>query len=317
MEEKNIAEKIKDAFRSNFGYIAVVLVSAAYISTSFLTIEASGKSIARIIADGVLAFIVGILINRMFESQGVINGDADERVIGAVNRHANMVENVAPYLDELDEWCEIKNAEALARARRTYLSRNGMRYKDYFTEEGIPRDFVPKECKRYKERKAEIFRKHHFEHAVNIRLTRLSAGLLISDTGDANDPYFLGRSKREYGEQSAKHDVWSKLILAILFGYYGVQLIADFSIANLLWTILQLTVFLLMGAIKMEQSYMFVVDEYRSRVNKKTDILQMFRLYLGKEKETNVNKEERSVGELYGNAHGESEEHKGCASAVI
>ena len=70
MEEKNIAEKIKDAFRSNIGYIAVILVSLAYIGTAFLTIETSGKSIPQIIAEGLLTFIVGVLINRMFETQG-------------------------------------------------------------------------------------------------------------------------------------------------------------------------------------------------------------------------------------------------------
>ena len=287
MEEKNIAERIKDAFRSNFGYIAVVLVSCAYIATSFLTIEATGKSIARILADGVLAFVVGVLINRMFEAQGVINGDADNRVINAAVRHAEMVETVAPFLDELDAWCEIKNAEALARARRTYLSRHGMRYKDYFSADGLPLEFVARDCTRYKERFAEIKRKRRFEHALNMKLTRLSAGLLISDTGDANDPYFLGRSKAEYGSESARHDVRSKLVLAGLFGYFGVSLLQSFSVANLIWTLLQLTVFLLMGAIKMEQSYMYVTDEYRSRVNKKTDILQMFKVYMGKERERN------------------------------
>lgn len=294
-EQKNIAERIKDAFRSNFGYIAVILVSAAYIATSFLTIESTGKSIPRIIADGVLAFIVGMLINRMFETQGVINGDADVRVIKATQRHADMVETVAPYLDELDTWCEIKNAEALARARRTYLSRNGMRYKDYFTEDGIPCPFIPTESTRWKDRRADYARRMHFEHAINIRLTKLSAGLLISDTGDPNDPYFLGRSKQEYGTQSARRDMWSKLILAVLFGYYGVQLITGFSVANLIWTILQLTVFLLMGAIKMEQSYMFVTDEYRSRVNKKTDILQMFKAFQRKEIGENVEEDHHTV----------------------
>lgn len=282
MEEKNFAEKIKDAFRSNFGYIAVVLVSVAYIATSFLTITESGKTIPRIIADGVLAFIVGVLINRMFETQGIINGDADDRVKTAVTRHASMVETVAPNLDELDDWCEKKNTEALARARRTYLSRNGMRYKDYFGADGLPLDFIPQPCQSSKEKKAEYLRRKHFEHAVNIRLTKLSAGLLISDTGDPNDPYFLGRSKKEYGEQSARKDVVSKIVLAFLFGYYGVALLQSFSVANLIWTILQLSVFLLMGALKMEQSYLYVTDEYRSRVNKKTDILIMFNVCLKK-----------------------------------
>ena len=289
MEEKNIAEKIKDAVQSNFGYIAVVIVSATYIATSFITITESGKSIPRIIADGLLAFIVGVLLNRMFELQGLINGDADVRVKASVKRHSETVEAVAPHLDELDEWCEMKNAEALARARRTYLSHHGMRYKDYFTEDGIPIPFIPAPCKTRKEKRADWVRKKHFEHAVNIKLTRLSAGILISDTGDPNDPYFLGRSKMEYGKQSARSDVASKTILAALFGYFGVSILQDFSVAGLIWTILQLAVFLLMGAIKMEQSFMYVTDEYRSRISKKTDILQMFQAHQRKEKDDVAN----------------------------
>ena len=276
MEEKNIAERIKDAFRSNFGYLAVILVSVSYVATSFMTLATTGKSVFQIISDGVLSFVVGVLINRMFETQGVINGDADPRVIRSVEKHAGTVEEIAPYLDELDEWCARKNADALARGRRTYLSRYGLRYKDYFTEDGTPLTYVPAETKNRKERRAEWWRLKHFEHAVNIKITRLSAGILISDTGNPNDPYFLGRSKQEYRSQSARRDVWSKLILAALFGYYSLSLLTDFSVANLLWTILQLAVFLLMGALKMEQSYMYVTDEYRDRVDKKTNILRMF-----------------------------------------
>lgn len=290
MEEKNIAEKIKDAFRSNLGYIAVILVSVAYVATSFMTLATTGKSVFQIISDGVLSFVVGVLMNRMFETQGVINGDSDPRVTKSVDRHAETVDEIAPYLDELDEWCTRKNSEALARGRRTYLSRYGMRYKDYFAEDGTPIKFTPEETKTRKEKRAEWWRRKRYDHAVNMRITRLSAGLLISDTGNPNDPYFLGRSKSEYRTQSARQDVWSKIILAALFGYYSLTLLADFSLANLLWTVLQLTVFLLMGALKMEQSYMYVTDEYRDRVDKKTNILRMFQLELRKENE-NVNEQ--------------------------
>lgn len=275
-EEKNIAEKLKDAFRANLGYIAVVLVSVAYVATSFLTVATTGKSTWQIISDGVLAFVVGVLMNRMFETQGIINGDADHRVINAVDKHADMVEIVAPLLDELDEWCDVKNAQALARSRRIYLSRYGMRYQDYFSEDGTPLPFVPVASATRKEKRKEFVRKKRFEHAQNIKITRLSAGLLISDTGDPNDPYFLGRSKAEYETQSAKQDVWTKAILAFIFGYYGLTLLQNFSWAGLLWTVLQLAIFLLMGALKMEQSNIYVVDEYRSRITKKTSILKMF-----------------------------------------
>lgn len=275
-EEKNIAERIKDAFSKNLGYIAVVLVSVAYVATSFLTVANTGKSPWQIIYDGVLAFVVGVLMNRMFETQGMINGDADHRVITAVDKHADMVEVVSPLLDELDEWCDEKNAQALARSRRIYLSRYGMRYHDYFSEDGTPLPFVPVAYNKLKDKFKEFDRKRRFKHALKIKITRLTSSLLISDTGNPNDPYYLGRSKKEYETQSAKQDVRVKAIFAFIFGYYGIQLLANFSWANLLWTALQLAFFLLMGALKMEQATIYVVDEYRSRITKKTSILTMF-----------------------------------------
>ena len=291
-EKKNIAEQIKDVFRANFGYISVVFISLAYLSTSFLTIVSTGKSVFQIIYDGLMTFIIGMLMNRVFEAQGIINGDADPRVISAVNKHADMVEVVASRFDELDLWCDGKNAEALARARRIYLSSYGMRYYDYFASDGTPLPFVPTDCgwnrlgaNARKERK----RRRIYDHAVNMKITELSAGLLFSDTGNPNDPYYLGRSRPDYSAQSVRMDVRSKALLAIIFGYYGLSLLHSFSWANLLWIVFQLAIFLLMGALKMEQSNIYVVDEYRSRINKKTSILKMF---VGAEKEVKEDEED-------------------------
>ena len=273
-DHQNLAERIKEALQSNFGYLAVLLVSLSYVATAFLTVQSTGKSAARIVADGVLAFLVGLLINRMFEAQGVIHGDADARVRAAVERHAAAVEEASLSLDALDAWCEERNAEALLRARRTFLSRHGLRDSDFFEEDGTPRP--PEAYPPTHTRRERIAQRLAVARAREIRITRLSAGLLISDTGEDGDPYFLGRSKREFHAQSMRQDVGSKLALAFLFGYYGVSLLSSFSVATLLWTVLQLAVFLLMGAIRMEQSYLYVVDEYRARISKKTDVLRMF-----------------------------------------
>ena len=112
--------------------------------------------------------------------------------------------------------------------------------------------------------------------AAGLHLTRLSAGLLISDAGDPADPYRMGRSKREYRRESGRGDVLSKLLTALLFGCYGVSLLQSFSVAELVWTLLQLGLFLTMGSIRMERSYLYVVDEYRGRMQKKGDVLTMF-----------------------------------------
>lgn len=273
---RRIGERARDLIRNYFGYGTVLLLSLAYLASAFLTVEATGKSVGEILADGALAFLLGITLNRTFDVQGMRNGDRDARVLAAEDRHAQLVEEVAPHLDALDAFCEEKNRVALERARRTYLSRHGLRYADYFDAEGVcvSRGRIAPVGLRARLAAAEERRRVH--HAERLHLTRLSAGLLISDAGDPSDPYHMGRSKREYRRESGRGDVTSRLFTAMLFGCYGVSLLQGFSVADLIWTVLQLGLFLSMGGIRMERSYLYVVDEYRGRIQKKGDVLRMF-----------------------------------------
>lgn len=276
-------EKWRDLFRNYVGYLAIFLICAVYVAMAFVELTETHKSIPRIIADGVVAFLVGIMINRIFDTQGILNGDRDERVMCTSFLHNQVVDRVTPYLDLLETWCESRNAEALKRARRQYLSLHGERYEEYFDGEGAPRPFIVREGKRWREKRAELWRHFRYRRAVGMRLTRLSAGLLISDAGDPNDPYYMGRSKREYIKESSKTDAFTKLLTAFLFGYYGVTLIHDFSAATLIWTVFQVGVFLVMGVLRMQSSMIYVTDEYRGRIIKKIDVLQQFEIYLKQE----------------------------------
>lgn len=276
-------EKWRDLLRNYVGYLAVFLICAVYVAMAFIELTETHKSIPRIIADGVVAFLVGITINRIFETQGILNGERDVRVMRTSNYHNQVVDRVTPYLDLLEEWCECKNGEALVRARRQYLSLHGERYETYFEADGTAKPFPSAQTKTLHARWRELWRHFRYRRAVGMRLTRLSAGLLISDAGDPNDPYYMGRSKREYVKESSKTDIFTKLLTALLFGYYGVTLIHDFSAANLIWTVFQVGVFLAMGVIRMQSSMIYVTDEYRGRIIKKIDVLQQFEIYLKQE----------------------------------
>ena len=280
-----MGEKLRDLFRLYIGYLAVALVSVAYIATAFITVGTSEKSFWQILADGFLTFLLGILINRIFDMQGMMTGDRDERVLRTALLHNETVDRVAPYMDRLEDWCEERNREALRKVRKNILVRHGMRYDDYFDADGYAKDFVFKETyKNRKERRMDMRRFRCYQKAVFLKLTQLSAGMLISDGGRPDDPYFMGRTKPEYAKTTLKQDVVAKILTAALFGYFGVSLLQDFSIANLIWTVLQVGMFLVMGVIKMQQSTLFVTDEYRGRIIKKIDVLQLFEISTKEEK---------------------------------
>lgn len=275
-------EKIRDFFKQNIGYFIVALVSIVYIATAFITVDETGKTIGEIIADTAVVFFLGLFINRVFDLQGMMNGDRDERVQMAIVTHGETVVKISPYIDRLDEWCKLKNEENLKVQRTRVLASEGMRYEDYFNEDGSAKDFKPDEEKLKNKtlRKTEKARIRCFKKALHLKLTPITAGALTSEGGKKQDPYNFGRTKGQYETQTSVRDIITKICIAGIFGYYGVRLIQDFNYATLIWNGLQVAIFLIMGCIKMYNSFMFVTGEYRTRIVNKTNSLEMFHNYI-------------------------------------
>ena len=275
-------EKIRDFFKQNIGYFIVALVSIVYIATAFITVDETGKTIGEIIADTSVVFFLGLFINRVFDLQGMMNGDRDERVQMAIVTHGETVVKISPYIDKLDDWCKLKNEENLKVQRTRVLASEGMRYEDYFNEDGSAKDFKPDEEKLKNKtlRKTEKARIRCFKKALHLKLTPITAGALTSEGGKKQDPYNFGRTKGQYETQTSVRDIITKICIAGIFGYYGVRLIQDFNYATLIWNGLQVAIFLIMGCIKMYNSFMFVTGEYRTRIVNKTNNLEMFHNYI-------------------------------------
>lgn len=304
-----MSDKLKDFMRGYIGYLAVGVICAVYVATAFVRIEETGKTVERIIADGMLYFVLGILINRIFDAQGLMIGSRDPRVFETLKLHNEIVDRVYPFMNRLDNWCEYKNAMALKRARKSYLSRHGMRYSDYFDEDGTAKEFVfSKKCSFRQYAKYRRFRR-----AARMKLTQITAGLLISDAGEPNDPYAMGRSKPEYIKATTRKDIVIKSLTAMLFGYYGVSLITDFSWANLIWMALQAGILICMGVFSMQTSIIYVTDEYRGRIIKKIDILEQFEISIKQEERkhgnhSNIIKQQKNTLPAGAVSSGESKE---------
>lgn len=298
-------ERAKEFFKHNIGYLIVAVVSAVYIMTAFLTIDRTGKTVAEIIADGAIAFLLGVFINRTFDLQGMMSGDREERVQATKNEHGATVIRISPHIDKLDEWCERENARNYKVQRTKILARVGLRYDDCFDADGVAKDYVPnKNAMADKHlRKIELRKIKAYRDAINLKLTALSAGELTSEGGKQQDPFYFGRTKAQYETHEGAFDIISKLGTAFIFGYYGVTLIQGFNYANLIWTSLQVALFLVMGVIKMYQAYNFVVDEFRGRIIKKIDSLQKFENYIKSLPGPKATEEQKIITEDYQDEH--------------
>lgn len=281
-EEKVISgESIRKFFIDNTGYIAVAFIAIAYIATSVITIGETGKTIAKIIGDGVAAFLVGVLITRSFSLQGIVRGNNDNRVIKAREMHSEQIFKVEAYIDKLDDWCDKKTATALRRERTKILAVHSMRYIDFFDEDGVAKPYKPipleegaKATRAYKKR--EKRREACYKRAVDMAITPLSASVLTGGKYKAEDPFNFGQDVDDYEKANMKRDLFSKLLIGIVFGYYVVELLSGISVADTLWKVFQLCIFCGGGAIQMMRSFMYMTDRYCKRLLQLTGRLREF-----------------------------------------
>lgn len=276
-------ERAKEFFRQSFCYIVIALSCVVYVVRGLITMTETGKTVLDALIDGGLALLFGIFLNMIFGLQGILKGKRNQKFISTTTYHGKLVDKVAKKMHKLDGWCEKKNAEALKVGRIRILSRSGLSYKDCFDENGVaktcPVDFdliSSKERKDRYKKKQELLKLKAYNRACNLKLTQLSSNTLTSEGGRDYDPYYMGRTLVEYQRNSALTDLVSKLVVSIISAVYSVELVTNFNWGLLIWTGIQVVLFLLMGVIKMQQNYLFIVDDYRGRIVKKIDKLTMF-----------------------------------------
>jgi hypothetical protein len=241
-------------------------------------ISKTGKSIVEILGTGALSLITGMLINSAFRGIGIRRGENDERTLSTSALHAQTVEQISPYIDKLDEFCELENKRALKIVRSRILMGAGLKYESCFDDDGMARE-LDLECAD-KTKKKRILRAYRKAQCVKIK--PLTPFILTCDSTDLNNPYDLGVSKRDFEKQRGASDVLTRIAMALIFGYFSVSLASEINSATLIWNALQIVMYLTSGVCGMYTSYMWLVNEHRAGVIKKIDILQKFKLYVDK-----------------------------------
>lgn len=273
----------------NAGYLAVLLISIAYITSSLVTISKTGKSAIEIIGTSVLSFIVGTLITSSFRSIGVSKGENSDVMVSTNKLHGNAVDEITPHIDRLDEYCERENKEALKRIRTKILAKAGLKYEDCFDENGIALEIKIdyKSCQpsavSREEKKKIRQKKRAYNRAVHLRFKPLLASNLTSDGVSAENPFDFGSTKKTYTTQKNITGTFSRVLTAIIVGYFSVSLATSVDYATLIWNSLQIVMYIVGGVIQMYASYNWIVDDYRQSIIKKIDYLQKFKIFAEKE----------------------------------
>ena len=286
-------QETRDFIRNFFGYITVGLISVAFIAFEFVHIDRNDKDVLEIIADGAVGFIFGITINIFLRMQGLISGEKDDGFIATKSLHGETVERITPYINMLEPWCDKMNAAELKKQRTRILSRSELRYEDYFDKDGNGTGFnIDKPADDDKDNLEVYYEKRDaYYEALRLKLTPLSAACLIGEGVKVDDPFYFGQNVFEYQKSSTIKDVIIKLVIAFSLGYFGVDSILDFSIPALIWQVLQVSIHLFLGILKMRGAFFYMVNDNRGQMIQKINYLLDF------ESEVKINVECEIPGE--------------------
>lgn len=268
-----MSEKVKDFIEGSVGYLAAALVAIAYVATGLLVPGINDKSPVDIVREGAVSFALGVAINFCLNLQGILKGKRSEKLEKTITAHGKAVEAIEPQIHRLDAWCAEQNDAALRRERARILTAAAMRYEDCFDAQGVPLDLdlsgLPEDVR--KERRAAM------RAAITLRITPISAASLTSEGGRPADPFYFGETVDEYQRRTNLKDAVSKLVIAAAFGYFSVDMVLNFDVAQLIWRVLYVTLLLSLGVAKLLRSYLFVVDTYRGNIVKRINYLQVFK----------------------------------------
>ncbi|MBQ8840734.1 MAG: hypothetical protein IJ004_05400 [Clostridia bacterium] len=280
----------QESFYRNAPYVCVVLISLIYIGGSLLLISKTGRSVSEIIASGVLSMLVGFLINGILRDVGIRRGDEDEKMLATTKLHSQVVERATPLAKHLDRFCQIENENALARVRSSILIGQGMDYHLFFDDNG---GVISHRYQLYSDeeiKNAGFFaglelrarnrkRKKALDRAINTKIKHLTPSQLTTFGGKEQDPFDFGQSKSKYSRGQNALDVIMRLLMAVVFGYFGVTLASEINVASIIWNSLQIIMYLCSGVVQMYGSYMWVIDTYRCSIVRKIDLLEKFCIF--------------------------------------
>ena len=287
-------EKIKmtefKSFSINYMFfIIAVIISIAYIATSFLAMGMTGLSAFDILQDGFLFLLLNIVVGNMLAVQGLVKGNKTPEVQDAKQRKKSSKIAIKPYMSDFENFCNKKNFNALKIKREEILSAEGLAYDSYFDELGRPKEqdeFIPESwikrvCKslfgeKTYEEQRNLARHKAFGMAKKTKIKKITPNLIMADGKAKASSHGLDVSTEGYLLQFNTLGVVAKIATVFVFGIYAVDVATNFSWADFIWRSLQVIVIFAFGFLAMHRGYNFMRIRYSDKLNEQSDIMDEF-----------------------------------------
>lgn len=226
--------KFRDWMFNNLYWILTIFVLIAYVAYGTFKIEKTGSTVLEIIADSAITLFLGVSIVNFLGLQGEIKGENDEDVISTQQAHAEAYESVAGIWHLSDSFCSMKNEQALKTVRTDMLRNEGLRYSDFYTNDGVFKDYISEfpmtedklQNKAIKSKNKQIrIQNKALKKSIEVKITFLTPSNLSSTLSKPKDPLYRGRGQADFHKYRFFKTTISKILLAVLSGLYAARFI--------------------------------------------------------------------------------------------
>lgn len=288
MENKELdLNKIRKIAMDGMYVLIVIAISIVYIFWGLLEVNESGKTIEQIIIDGFLTFIVGYSIGMLLSAQGYKNGWNNEQLIEAQKKHREKVQSINDRLDNLEAYLEERHEKKIKALRIQILSEEALSYKDFsegkYAQYQTDKEFIKTHSK---SQLRAIYKAYHCK-PKKLKGTDLIKGGMSSSKNDDDE---LGDTVKEHQAKTQASALGYRIITAIVFGYYGIEMARNFNWITLIWTSIQVVIFLGSGFMRYDSAYSYMKENIKDRYYAQIDILTSFEAWEKKKEENQSGK---------------------------
>lgn len=208
---------------------------------------------------------MGLTLSTLLGNYGITRAKKNKDYIASRIAYGKIIEKCDPYIQYCDDYCNEKNEIKLKREKVKFLRPYGISYDDYIN------------C-RLKESHLSERQKEALEKVEDIKIFQIDMEYLLSD---CDEEKINNESKKQtiysYSQSQVYKDAISKIITAIIFGLWTVDTLETINFANIIWNVIQVSIWLVFAFVSFFKNYSYVVDKYRNNVIiRKTNYLYEF-----------------------------------------
>lgn len=278
-------DKLSRTITNNLIRFILVGISFVYLFSGFFKPGVSDVPLWIRLADSTVSIVVAILISSMLGAQGMLAGNKSDSIINAKKAHADAIEKADKYAEYADIWSDEENRIAYKKARTHLLASAGLKYSDYFDDDGAytdkeiekPEGSIVKKSGKIKlskeQRKQYKRRKKLLNRALYIRLSQVSYAGIATDSNVNYDYNNTGQTQTEFQTRRTFKKSIGKILSVAILGSIVFELAMGQNWMQALFNgAIKLVLFFAFGGWEYIINYNFVTIDYLSGLMKKTNL---------------------------------------------